>query len=151
MLRQVAVRTLSPSARSLARPSVSRQLHASAAFRAIDPKKDSGPSRDLSEGHTTNKSHGLDVQNQAANEASKEKKQSGGSGEAEPFDTARQGGMGAEKKTGGEGKGSLKDHRGGQPGGGGSMGGKESAAGGSVGESLKNATGMGVSHALRHC
>lgn len=88
------------------------------------------------------KSHGLDVQNAAA-QAGKETNEhssSEPSGKDQPFDAARQGGTGGEVKGNKEGKGPFNDQVGGQDGEGVGvkMGKKETSEGGSMASSVKN-------------
>lgn len=68
------------------------------------------------QGHTTTKSEGLDVQSDNANAAQKAKNNAQSESGAQPIDAARM--NGGEGKSGTEGKGPFKDQVGGQPGGG---------------------------------
>lgn len=97
------------------------------------------------QGHATQKGHNLDVQTEYASKGQQESTKAGdnGQGEGQPFDAARMSGSGGEQKSGSEGKGPFKDQVGGQAGGESRMGGKEETAGGSTGDMIKKALGVG--------
>lgn len=88
------------------------------------------------QGHTTTKSHGLDVQNDNANAGQAQKAQSGGDGANQPIDAARMGGGEAKP---GVGKGAFKDQVGGQGSGGVEKGGKTDVPEGGWTGKIKNA------------
>ncbi|WVQ84897.1 hypothetical protein IAT38_007060 [Cryptococcus sp. DSM 104549] len=129
---------------------LTRTVHPVRALSTTAPRLNKGPP--TTQGHSTNKPSHTDPQSTSVSSGQAAKSSAGGSGEAEPFDAARQGGQGgeakqsAEKNASGEADGqagALKDQVGGQEGGskGVEFGKEEEAAGESVGDSLKKTLG----------
>lgn len=129
-----------------AQPLIGRQLH----LGACQARQLSGHPVSLTQGHTTRKARDpmhkdADVQSEGVVKADETRKRAG-TGTEPGFDTAKEGGhvKHAEAKEA-EGLGSLKDHRGDQQkvGKQGEMGPTSESAGGSTGDSILKAIGLG--------